>query len=63
MNAISPFGSQSVARTTEVARIAALPRRAWTDEAAKELAAMLTRELKTPQGTQALRPVQAIALY
>lgn len=63
MNAISPFGSQSVARTAEVARIAALPRRVWTDEAARELAVMLTRELKTPKGTMTLKPVQAIALY
>ena len=59
----SPFGSQIVARTPEVKRIAALPRRTWTDEAAARLAEMLTRELKTPRGTMALRPVQAIALW
>jgi hypothetical protein len=63
MNAISPFGKQVVERTREIVRIAALPRRAWTDEAAAQLAAMLTRELKTPDGTMTLRPVQAIALY
>jgi len=63
VNTASPFGKQVVARTSEVARIAALPRRVWTDEAATNLAAMLTRELKTPGGTMSLRPVQAIALY
>ena len=59
----SPFGSQEVARTREITRIAALPRRVWSDEAATRLAAMLTQELKTPLGTMHLRPVQAIALY
>lgn len=59
----SPFGSQSVARTRETKRVAGLPRRAWTEEASAELAAMLTRELKTHAGTMALRPVQAVALY
>jgi hypothetical protein len=59
----SPFGSQEVPRTREITRIAALPRRVWSDEAAADLAAMLTRELKTPRGSQALRPVQAVALY
>ena len=59
----SPFGREVVEHTKEVARIAALPRRVWTNEAAADLAAMLTRELKTPQGTRSLRPVQAIALY
>lgn len=63
MNAASPFGSREVERTREVARIAALPRRVWTEEASAQLAAMLTRELKTPGGSQSLRPVQAIALY
>lgn len=59
----SPFGSQVVERTSEVKRIAALPRRTWTDEAAADLAVMLTRELKTPRGTMQLRPVQAVGLY
>jgi hypothetical protein len=59
----SPFGSQEVPRTPEIKRIAALPRRAWSDEAAADLAALLTRELKTPTGTMSLRPVQAVALY
>ena len=62
MNA-SPFGRAVVESTPEIARIAALPRRTWTDEAAAKLAEMLTRELKTPGGTMTLRPVQAVALY
>jgi hypothetical protein len=63
MNATSPFGKNAVERTKEIARIAALPRRVWTDDAAQKLAQMLTRELKRPAGTMSLRPVQAIALY
>lgn len=63
MNAASPFGRQVVERTSEIARIAALPRRVWSDEAATELAEMLTRELKTPGGTMSLKTVQAVALY
>jgi hypothetical protein len=59
----SPFGSQVVLRTPEIARIAALPRRVWSDDAAATLARMLTRELKTANGTMVLRPVQAVALY
>lgn len=62
MNA-SPFGSQFVSHTAEVSRIAALPRRVWSEEEAAKLASMLTQELKTPDGTMALRPVQAISLY
>jgi hypothetical protein len=59
----SPFGSQVVLRTPEIKRIAALPRRVWTEEASERLAEMMTRELKTPGGTMRLRPVQAIALF
>jgi hypothetical protein len=59
----SPFRALSVEPTREIARVAALPRRAWSDDAAAALADMLTRELKTPGGTMRLRPVQAIALY
>ena len=62
MNA-SPFGRAVVEHTPEISRIAALPRRTWSDEAAAKLAEMLTRELKTPGGTMVLRPVQAVALY
>lgn len=62
MNA-SPFGAQVVRRTPEVKRIAALPRRVWTEDAAQKLADILTQEFRRPCGTMALRPVQAIALY
>lgn len=59
----SPFGSQVVLRTPEIKRIAALPRRVWSEEAGLRLAEMMTRELRTPKGTMRLRSVQAIALY
>ena len=59
----SPFGSQEVPRTAETKRIAALPRRTWSDADAARLADMLTKELKTPGGTMKLRSVQAIALF
>ncbi|HTQ47464.1 MAG TPA: Hint domain-containing homing endonuclease, partial [Polyangiaceae bacterium] len=62
MNA-SPFGSQSVIETPEIARVAALPRRVWSSEDSARLAAMMTAELKTPGGTKTLRPVQGVALY
>ena len=57
------FGTTSVRSTLEVKRIAAEPRRVWTPEAGERLAADMTRELKTRNGTMSLRPVQAIALY
>jgi hypothetical protein len=57
------FGSQSVARTPEIERITAMPRRAWSEAEGERLARDMTRELKTPRGTMHLRPVQAIALY
>ncbi|HXB28083.1 MAG TPA: hypothetical protein VNV25_25360 [Gemmatimonadaceae bacterium] len=62
MNA-SPFRSLVVEDTREVERIARLPRRVWPEPDAARLAEMLTLEFKTPGGTMALRPVQAIALY
>jgi hypothetical protein len=63
VNAASPFGRHVVEHTPEIDRIAALPRRTWSDEAAKQLAAILTRELKTPRGTMTLKPIQAVALF
>jgi len=57
------FGTESVKRTPEIARIAALPRREWSEEEGQKLADDMTRELKTPAGTMHLRPVQAISLY
>jgi hypothetical protein len=60
-----PFGSQSVACTDEVRRIAnEAIREEWVDtEEAIQLAEDLTRELKTPNGTMKLRPLQAVALF
>lgn len=63
MTNASPFGAQVVRHTREVTRIAALPRRVWTDDAATELAKILTREFRRPGGTMQLRPIQAVALY
>ena len=64
------FGSSSnlirretVSLTPEVRRIDSLPRRVWTESEGQRLAELMTKELKTPQGTMKLRPVQAIALY
>lgn len=57
------FGRRTVEASHEINRISKLPRRTWTEAAAQALAADMTRELKTRQGTMALRPVQAIALY
>lgn len=51
-----------VVRTAELRRIVAMPRRAWSEEDAREMATRLTELLRTPKGTMALRPVQAIAL-
>lgn len=60
MNA--PLLSLAVQDTPELRRVCALPRRAWGEEEARALAAQLTALLKTPQGTQTLRPIQAVAL-
>lgn len=57
------FGNKSVADSSELKRIRALPRRTWTEEEAQRLADELTAILRTPTGTQTLRPIQAIALY
>jgi hypothetical protein len=59
----SPFRSLAVELTSEIKRIATLPRRAWSDEAASRLAELLTEQLKSSGGTMSLRPVQAVALY
>ena len=57
------FGKSEVAVTPDVRRIAALPRRVWSDDEAAKLAAAMTSELRTPGGTMRLRPVQAVALF
>ena len=48
---------------SELQRILALPRRSLDPVWLEELAAEMTKQLKTPEGTQKLRPVQALALY
>lgn len=52
----------SVKRTKDFKRIQQLPRRDWHD-VAEHFAIRLTEELKTPQGTQTLKPIQGQALY
>ena len=52
---------RGVAKTSELLRIAALLRRDWQTDS-KELAKLLTDELKTPKGSMQLWPVQAAAL-
>lgn len=51
-----------VRASPEFIRIKELPRRAWSEDAATELASALTQLLKTPYGTMSLRPLQAVAL-
>lgn len=53
---------RQVLNSLDFQRIDNLPRRTWTESEGAELAAELTRWLRTPNGTMALKPVQAIAL-
>ncbi len=46
----------------EMDRIVALPRREWTDARKNEAARLLTQWLKKPEGTMALKPIQAQTL-
>lgn len=55
--------ANGVPADSEWQRIDQLPRRVWhTDPEVEELVELLTADLKTPQGTQRLWPIQAIAL-
>lgn len=63
MSLFGYFPEKRVENTQELQRIAALPRRQWTEASAAELAALLTPLLRTPGGTQELRPVQGQALH
>ncbi len=58
----TPSASFAVQRTSELMRIVALPRRAWTDTDAEAMAVELTALLRTQPGTMSLRPIQAMAL-
>lgn len=51
-----------VPHSAELRRVLALPRRTWSADEAREMASMLTAELRTPTGTMSLWPTQAIAL-
>lgn len=53
---------RGVPRDKEFSRIAALPRRVWSEDQARRAAAKLTARLKRRKGTQELWPEQAIAL-
>lgn len=58
------FGnSKQVGNTAEFHRIANLPRRVWSEKDLETLAEEMTARLKTPDGTQRLRPIQALALH
>ena len=52
-----------VARTQELARVEALPRRTWTEPELADLARKMTNALKTPRGTMTLHTIQALALH
>ena len=61
--AIKRLGRQEVLNSNEVERIHKLPRRVWlSDPNLDEFVEMATYYLKTPEGTQRLKPVQAKAL-
>lgn len=53
--------NRGVARSSELLRVAALPRRDWTENA-DELVDLLTEELKLPGGSMTLWREQAVAL-
>jgi len=52
-------GYHVVQRTSELKRILTIPRRSWSDEHVHDL----TAALRTNQGTQTLRPIQAQILF
>ncbi len=57
------MSERSIRLTSELERIIALPRRRTDDAQWVDLAAQLTELLRTPNGTQTLRSVQAMALH
>jgi hypothetical protein len=59
----SVMGGDPIKRTPELERILALPRRAWDDQEGKFIAAEMSETIRRPNGTQTLRPVQALALH
>lgn len=57
------FEGQEVSSSAEFQRILKLPRRSWKPEDLEKFTRELTQELKTPDGTMELRPIQALALH
>ncbi len=57
------FCADPVQDSAELRRIIGLPRRSFTAGQLSALADQLTELLRTPNGTQRLRPIQALALY
>ncbi len=55
--------NESVRRSPDLERILRIPRRVWTEEELEGLSDLLTPLLKKPNGTQRLRPAQALALH
>ena len=55
--------SRAVQDSKDVRRVESLPRRTWSKVEAQSLAEQMTAALRTPHGSQTLRPVQAVALY
>jgi hypothetical protein len=63
LKATAKLGRKEVLPSNEMARILELPRRVWeVDAQLPQFAEMATAWLKTPAGTQKLRPIQAKAL-
>lgn len=63
MSLFGPDRRRVIRPSAEVHRIAALPRRTWSEKDLTDLVREMTARLKTPSGTQTLRPDQAVALY
>lgn len=62
-SAFAQIQGRRVDATPEFYRVLSLPRRVWQPGQATELAQHLTRYFRQPLGEQALRDIQAIALY
>lgn len=63
MNLQNPFSKDPVVDGPELRRIMQMPRRVWTEEQVEQITDRMTELLRTPNGTQCLRPIQALALY
>lgn len=63
MSLFGPDNRDSIKWSPELHRIKELPRRTWAESDLLDLASQMTQRLRTPNGTQTLRPKQALALY